>query len=172
MVTGRSAAATTVFDEPALWRVSLGAAFSDLVPGQLDDEPPPKGTLRGGPLGPACVFIVSGSPQTVQRTTTAVRHSPADMLKACVPLRGQATVHQDDREIALSPGQWALYDTGRPYELRLDGTWSCAVMAVQRDQLTLSPGRLASAMDRAHLTGRGPRAAAVAVHYRHRHRAR
>jgi AraC-like DNA-binding protein len=156
MATARSATGTTVFDEPDLWRVNLGAAFSDLVPGPLDGEPSPSGTLCGGRLGPAAVFTVSGSPQTVCRTTAAVRHSPADMLKVCVQLRGRATVHQDDREIVLSPGQLALYDTGRPYRLRLEGDWSCAVMAVQRDQVALSPGSLAGAMRRAHVAEHGP----------------
>jgi AraC-like DNA-binding protein len=143
-------------DEPERWRASLGAAFCDLVPGQLGDEGPPRGALRGGCLGAASVFTVSGSPQTVRRTTTAVRQSPADMLKVCVQLRGRATVHQDDREIVLLPGQLALYDIGRPYELRLEGIWTCAVMAVQRDRVALSPAGLTGAMERAHLAGRGP----------------
>lgn len=77
------------FDEPALWRANLGTAFSDLVPAPLDREVAPQGTLRGLELGGAAVFTVSGSPQAVRRTTTATRHSPADMLKVCVQLRGR-----------------------------------------------------------------------------------
>lgn len=150
------AAASTIFDEPELWRVNLGAAFCDLVPGQLDQAPPPAGTLRGGPLGAVTVFTVSGSPQAVRRTTSAVRHSPADMLKVCVPLRGRATVHQDGREISLLPGQLGLYDIGRPYELYLEGRWTCAVMTIQRDQVAIGGQSLASAMERAYQAGRGP----------------
>lgn len=156
MGTARYAPASAAFDEPELWRVNLGSAFCDLVPGPLDRGRPPAGTLRGGRLGAASVFTVSGSPQTVRRTTTAVRHSPADMLKVCVQLRGRATVHQDGREIVLVPGQLALYDIGRPYELCLEGAWSCAVLAVGRDQMTLPPGRLDGAMARAHLAASGP----------------
>lgn len=103
-------------------------------------EPLPAGQLRGGRLGATGVFTVSGSPQTVRRSTTAVRHSPADMVKVCVPLRGRAVVHQGEREIVLLPGQLGLYDIGRPYELRLEGSWSCAVLAVPRDHLALGPG--------------------------------
>ncbi|HEY6493630.1 MAG TPA: helix-turn-helix domain-containing protein [Trebonia sp.] len=156
MATALSAAEITPFDEPELWRVSLGTAFSDLVPGPLDHEPPPEGALRGGPLGGVSVFTVSGSPQTVRRTTTAVRRSPADMVKVCVQLRGRATVHQDDRELVLAPGQLAVYDTGRPYALRLDGAWSCAVMAMRRDRVELAAGRLSEAMGRSYLAGQGP----------------
>jgi AraC-like DNA-binding protein len=146
----------TAFDEPELWRVNLGVAFSDLIPGRLDHEIPPQGTMRGGSLGSVGVFTVSGSPQTVRRTTAAVRYSPADMLKVCVQMRGRATIQQDDREIVLDPGQLAIYDTGRPYGLRLEGSWTCAVMAVRRDQLQVAAGTLGSAMRRAHVAGRGP----------------
>ncbi len=153
---GGALATTRAFDEPERWRVQLGAAFSDLVPAPLDREPPPAGTLRGGQLGAAAVFTVSGSPQAVRRTTTAVRRSPADMVKACVQLRGRATVHQDDREIVLVPGQLALYDIGRPYELRLEGRWSCAVLALRRDQVALPAARLDGAMTRPYRADRGP----------------
>jgi AraC-like DNA-binding protein len=155
MTTARCAPETTPFDEPELWRANLGAAFSDLVPGALGDEPP-EGMLSGGPLGGVSVFTVSGTPQTVRRTTTAVRQSPADLVKVCVQLRGRATVHQDDREIVLVPGQLAVYDTGRPYALRLDGSWTCAVMALRRDRLAVTARRLNEAMEREYLAGRGP----------------
>lgn len=144
------------YDEPELWRVNLGAAFSDLVPEPLDRATAPEGTLRGVALGTVGVFTVSGTPQVVRRTTGAVRQSPADFVKVCVQLRGRATVHQDDREIVLNPGQLAVYNTGRPYALRLEGRWTCAVMAVRRDQADLAGGRLRSAMERVYSAGRGP----------------
>jgi AraC-like DNA-binding protein len=156
MATAPSASETTPFDEPELWRVNLGTAFSDLVPGTLDHQPPPEGALHGGPLGGVSVFTVSGTPQTVRRTTTAVRQAPADMVKVCVQLRGRATVHQDDREIVLVPGKLALYDTGRPYALRLDGSWTCAVMAMRRDRVAVTARRLNEAMEREYLAGQGP----------------
>jgi AraC-like DNA-binding protein len=78
------------------------------------------------------------------------------MLKVCVQLGGRATVQQDEREVVLAPGQLALYDIGRPYELRLEGSWTCAVMAIRRDRVTLSRAGLARAMERAHLAGHGP----------------
>jgi len=156
MAADQSTREITPFDEPELWRVSLGGAFSDLVPGPLDRDVPPEGALRGVELGSSAVFMVSGTPQTVQRTTTAVRRSPVDMLKVCIPLRGRAIVHQDSREIVLAPGQLALYDIGRPYALRLEGAWTCAVMAVLRDQLEVSATCLNGAMERAYVVSRGP----------------
>jgi AraC-like DNA-binding protein len=144
------------FDGPALWRASLGTAFRDLVPVPLDCETPPEGTLRGLDLGGAAVFTVSGNPQAVRRTTAAAKQTPTDMLKVCVQLRGRATVHQDDREIVLDPGQFAVYDMARPYALRLEGTWTCAVMAVRRDLVEVPAARLPGAMSRAYPSGQGP----------------
>lgn len=143
------------FDTPALWRANLGTAFSDLVPAPLNREIVPEGALRGLDLGAAAVFTVSGSPQAVQRSTTAARHSPNDMLKVCVQLHGRATVHQDNREIVLNPGQFAVYDMSRPYTLRLEGTWVCAVMAVRRDLIGVPTGRLSSVMSRAYPSSQG-----------------
>ena len=155
MATEETARQVSGFDEPALWRANLGTAFRDLVPAPLEREAPPEGTLRGLELGGAAVFTVSGSPQAVRRTTTAARRSPTDMLKVCVQLRGRATVHQGEREIILDPGQFAVYDMARPYALRLEGTWACAVMAVRRDLIAVPDARLPGAMSRAYPSGQG-----------------
>ena len=130
------------YDEPELWRVHLGSAFSDLAPEALErGSRAPMGALRGMALGAAAVFRVSGTPQVVERTSRAVRGSPGDFLKVCVQLRGRATVHQDGREIVIEPGRLAVYDTGRPYALRLEGGWSCAVMAVRRGAVDIAADR-------------------------------
>ena len=151
-------AADDGFDEPDLWRDRLGTTFADLVPVPLDRVDgglQPEGALRGLDLGGAAVFTVSGSPQAVRRTTTATRHSPADMLKVCVQLRGRATVQQGDLEMVLDPGQFAVYDMARPYALRLEGRWTCAVMAVRRELIEVPAARLDKAMGHAYLSSQG-----------------
>jgi AraC-like DNA-binding protein len=71
-------------------------------------------------------------------------------------VRGTATVDQDRRHVALDTGELAVYDTGRPYELVLDGPWRCAVMTVPRPELNLPEATLADAMERAIPTASGP----------------
>src|SRR6266540_3169906 len=80
----------------------------------------PDGDMAGTQLGALAAFEVSGTPQVVRRTPGAVKRMPIDLLKICVQVRGHATVFQGDRHVALEPGQMAIYDTGRPYHLRLD----------------------------------------------------
>ena len=147
---------TATFDAAEPWRVNLGAAFQDLVPQAVDGEPAPRGSLSGARLGPVGVFTVSGTPQIVQRTTSAARRSPGDLIKVCVQLSGQATVQQDGHEVTLDPGELAVYDTGRPYQIRLDGAWTCAVMALPRDAIGLPASDLDRWMHRVYPATHGP----------------
>ncbi|MFJ7218538.1 helix-turn-helix domain-containing protein [Amycolatopsis sp. NPDC098790] len=134
------------------WRARLGGAFRDLVPERLDASEP-AGEVVATPLGDVHVFTVSGTPQVVRRSAATVRRAPSDLLKVCVQVRGRATVVQDDREIVVEPGQLALYDTGRPYALRLEDEWTSAVMAFPRAVLRLPVGR---AMEHAFPAATGP----------------
>jgi AraC-like DNA-binding protein len=156
MVRQQHPAPVARFDSEEVWRVRLGAAFDDLVPEPIGEQAALRGCLRGQRMGAAAMFIVSGSPQVVRRTTTAVRRAPGDLVKACIQVRGRATVHQDGREVVLAPGQLAVYDTGRPYALRLEGTWRCVVVALPRETLAMPSGELGEAMSRAYPAGDGP----------------
>jgi AraC-like DNA-binding protein len=146
----------TTFDAVEPWRVNLEDAFNELVPETLEPQCDPRGTLHGVEFGPVAMFLVSGTPQVVRRSTSAVRHAPADSIKVCVQLRGRATIHQGGREIVLDPGHLAVYDIAKPYALRLEGMWSCAVMAVPRDEIDMSETDLEIAMDRVYAAGHGP----------------
>jgi AraC-like DNA-binding protein len=137
------------------WHEVLGSAFAQLAPERLDDREP-GGRLAGAQLGPLAAYQVAGTPQIVRRSTTAIHRAAADPLKICVQLAGRATVHQDGREIVLEPGQLAIYDTGRPYRLRLEHQWSCAVMAFPRAALDLRAPIIAAAMTHAYPLADGP----------------
>jgi len=146
---------TTQTQRADRWREELGSAFGQLTPSPVD-EGAPVGRLAGTRLGALMAYQVSGTPQVVLRSPGAVRRMPFELLKICVPLTGRATVRQDDREIAIVPGQMAIYDTGRPYRLRLEQQWTCAVIAFPREALHLPEHLVLASMDRAWpLTG-GP----------------
>ena len=131
---------TTTTQAAESWRESLGSTFGQMTPAPVDGRAP-LGRIAGGPLGALVTYRVSGTPQVVLRSPGAVRRMPADLLKICVPLTGRATVCQDDHEIPIGPGEMAIYDTGRPYHLRLEGQWTCAVIAFPRAALHL-PARV------------------------------
>jgi AraC-like DNA-binding protein len=137
------------------WRTELGEAFSQLIPEPLDAGQP-DGRLAGLHLGQLATFRVDGTPQVVRRTRAAIRAAEADPYKICVQVRGRATVHQDGREVVLEPGQMAIYDTGRPYDLRLERRWSCAVLAFPRTALGLPEHLIAASMTHAYRLTDGP----------------
>ena len=76
-------------------------------------------------------------------------------------LDGVTTVSQNGHQVRVAPGQMALYDTGRPYELRLEGRWSCLVLAFPHDALSLPESVVQQAMRHAHPLGAGPGAVLV-----------
>jgi len=104
------------------------------------------GRMTESHLGRLGVFSVCGSPQVVRRTCRSITAAPADPYKICIQLTGSAIIHQDGREVFLGPGQLALYDTGRPYDLRLSGEWACAVVTIPREALRVSDRALHEAM--------------------------
>jgi len=109
----------------------------------------------GATLGTLLASQVSGSPQTLRRTPSA-RHGPIDRLKLCMQHEGTAVVSQGGHQVYAGPGQMALYDTGRPYSLRLEGQWSCVVLAFPREALSLPDNVVRRAMRHAHPFERGP----------------
>jgi AraC-like DNA-binding protein len=134
-------------EAPDIWRQTVADTFAQLVPVPLASAPP-VGRVRSTPLGLARAFRVAGSPQILRRTTTSLRTAPADPLKICIQRAGRTVLHQGDVTLSLEPGELAVYDTGRPYALRLEGAWSCTVMTVPRDALSVPPRALAGAMRR------------------------
>ncbi len=137
------------------WREELGGAFGQLTPVAIGERSL-DGRLAGQHLGSVAAYQVSGTPQIVRRTPTAIRAVPIDLYKLCVQQAGRATIRQGDCEVVLEPGQMAIYDTGKPYELRLEQTWTCAVMAFPRDALGLPEPIVAAAMHHAYALNEGP----------------
>jgi AraC-like DNA-binding protein len=145
------------------WRAELAAAFGRLRPEVSDDPqagPLPRTVLDGrmtaATLGRVGAFRVAGTPQIVRRTSTSITEAPADPLKVCIQQTGRAVVHQGDVEVVIRPGELALYDTGRPYDLRLEGNWVCVVMTIPRDALTMPASLVSAAMTHSFCADSGP----------------
>lgn len=142
-----------------VWEAAVADTFGQLRPGRFDDAVgPSSGTIRSADLGRTGAFEVRGTPQVLVRTASSIRSAPGDLLKLCIQRAGTATLRQGEHEVCIGPGEMALYDTGRPYGLRLEGEWRCAVLTLPREALRLSPGRLREAMSRSMSVTAGPAA--------------
>lgn len=77
-----------------------------------------RGEFRASGLGPMQVVVLDIMPITVRRTAELISHTDPDMLKLfLVCAGGTSVVDQGGRQARLSVGEFAFYDTRRPYEV-------------------------------------------------------
>ncbi|MBO0814418.1 MAG: helix-turn-helix domain-containing protein [Actinobacteria bacterium] len=74
--------------------------------------------FRASGLGAMQVVVMDIMPITVCRTPELISQADPDMLKMVLVCGGNSCmVEQDGRQAPLSPGEFAFYDTRRPYEV-------------------------------------------------------
>ena len=79
--------------------------------------------------------------QTVVRTAGRLRKPHEEIMLVSVQLRGSGLVAQDGREARLEPGDFACYDSTRPYALRFAGEFEQLVLHMPRDTMARRMGR-------------------------------
>jgi AraC-like DNA-binding protein len=118
------------------WRDAVSSAFVPLEATCRADE------AFGGELvlqhvGAVQVSQVSGGAVDVQRSPAMIRRADPGFLKLGMQLRGYCLVTQDGREAPLVPGDFALYDTCRPYRLSFDSSFQMLVVMFPRELLNV-----------------------------------
>ncbi|NKQ51317.1 helix-turn-helix domain-containing protein [Amycolatopsis sp. K13G38] len=88
-------------------------------------------------LGAMVVSRVDAQPHRVRRTKAMIARRERGYYKLGLQLRGGCLLVQDGREAILRPGDFALYDTDRPYTLAFEDTTSMAVFMFPRERLRL-----------------------------------
>jgi AraC-like DNA-binding protein len=77
-----------------------------------------RGEFRISGLGAMQVVVMDVMPLTVRRTPELISQADPDMLKLVLVRNGNScVVAQDGRRACLSAGEFAIYDTRRPYEV-------------------------------------------------------
>ena len=95
------------------------------------------GVLANGAIGAVQFSDVAGGAVDVYRSAAAIRRFDPGYLKLGLQLRGHCLVTQDGREAPLTPGDFALYDTRRPYQLSFDSEFRMLVVMFPRELLNL-----------------------------------
>ncbi|GAA3043182.1 helix-turn-helix domain-containing protein [Actinokineospora globicatena] len=137
-VTTAGAPAAQQFD---LWESAVSQTFVPLeaAPGERAAF---RGRLRGQNLGSVAVYEATADAHTVRRTQRAIARANPEMYKLGLQLHGTARLSQDGRQAALDPGDFAIYDTTRPYTLAFDDVSSTLVLMFPRDMLCLPSGHV------------------------------
>jgi AraC-like DNA-binding protein len=94
-----------------------------------------RGSVTQAPLGKAVCSEVCSDRQHVYRTPSRIARSDQDFVLIALGNRGDGGVAQDGRETVIHPGEFALYDTTRPYELKFNDAFAQTIFKVPRDVL-------------------------------------
>jgi AraC-like DNA-binding protein len=105
-----------------------------------DPDVPLSGEIEAGHLGPVNVGgVQTSTPHSVHRTPGLIRRGSAELYRVVLAMSGNPRLEQDGRAAQLRPGEFAIYDFARPYELAYDSAVQLAVFGFPRDLLALPP---------------------------------
>jgi len=79
--------------------------------------------------------------QTVTRTQSRIRRSREEVMLISLQVSGSGVVSQDGREARLGPGDFACYDSTRPYTLKFDAEFEQLVLHMPREDMVRRIGR-------------------------------
>ena len=79
--------------------------------------------------------------QIVKRTHTRIRRAREEVMLISLQVRGIGSVTQDGREVRLQPGDFACYDSTRPYTLRFNSEFEQLVLHMPREAMVRRIGR-------------------------------
>ena len=96
-----------------------------------------RGQLKTRVLGDISVSEISATRHDVERTPALIAQSDCRSYKVSLLLSGQQTVLQDGRKAALRPGDIAVYDTSRPYQVLQHEDVRVVVLRFPRSMLGL-----------------------------------
>ena len=91
------------------------------------------GSIESRDLGDIRLAKVSSTAQHVVRTSSRIARSDLEYFFLSLQLHGRGCHKQDGRIAHLTPGDFAIYDTTRPYELLFGDPFSQLVLCLPRD---------------------------------------
>jgi AraC-like DNA-binding protein len=87
-----------------------------------------QGDIVANELASLQLSQVTASPQVVRRTAAKIARASEDYFLVSIQTQGEGVISQDGRAARLQPGDFALYDSTRPYELRFDAPFQQYVL--------------------------------------------
>jgi AraC-like DNA-binding protein len=79
--------------------------------------------------------------QIVRRTNNRIRRAREEVMLVSLQVRGIGVIAQDGREARLTPGDFACYDSTRPYTLNFDAGFEQLVLHMPREAMVRRIGR-------------------------------
>jgi len=124
------------------WRHAVSEAFVPLDASRTGSGAF-RGELRGASLGPLRLYQVDADSHRVRRTSRLISAEQGDYFKLGLQRAGGSAIVQDGRGALLRPGDFAVYDTTRPYTFTFDDPCRLLVLIFPRAMLGLSAAEVA-----------------------------
>ena len=124
----------------AYWREAVCDTFVELDCERLSDRPF-AGDIVTTTTRRANFSRVRSRDHQVVRTPRRIRQAHDETVLVSIYLDGAGIIRQDGREAKLKPGNFALYDSTRPYTLFLPGDFDQLVLHMPREQMIHALGR-------------------------------
>jgi AraC-like DNA-binding protein len=142
-------------DRFEFWRHAVATTFVPLRCDPSADYAPAafSGRIRSLQLGAVQISEITATPDLVHRTSRPISRSDGDFFKVNLQMDGSCLLTQDGRVAPLNPGDFAIYDTTRPYAMRLGRAYRTLVLVIPQDRLRTPPERVARLTARA-MSGR------------------
>ncbi|MEU9173775.1 helix-turn-helix domain-containing protein [Streptomyces sp. NPDC048420] len=120
----------------AYWHDAVWRTFVPLDVTAPKDEPF-SGAVTTERLGCLQISTVDADRELVRRSRRLIAESSDDYMLVGLQTCGSGVVVQDERSAPLSPGQFAFYDTTRPYTLHFPSRFEMVVFQMPRQSLGL-----------------------------------
>ena len=105
-------------DRLGYWNEAVSDAYVQLICTAPADDV--VGDIRVDSLSTLELSRVTATAQRVTRTPSLIARAAEDYFLVSIQTAGTGRISQDDRSTELHPGDFALYDSTRPYELAFD----------------------------------------------------
>lgn len=93
------------------------------------------GTIDSHPLPGLDISVVRSKSQRVTRTPVLIAQAVHDYTILNLQISGRGIITQDGRQAILTPGDFAIYDTTRPYILEFENDFEEIVLKLKGEQL-------------------------------------
>jgi AraC-like DNA-binding protein len=112
----------------AYWNDAICDVYVQLECDALRPDEPFAGRIRHDRLATLELSRVTSRAQRVRHGPRQIARAAEDWFLVSLQRRGRGVVSQDGRDAVLGPGDFALYDSTRPYELRFEGDFEQIVL--------------------------------------------
>lgn len=125
-------------DRLAYWVDMVCDTYVQLDCDAAGDDQQIDGQITSDSLATLELSRVSSTAQTVRRTAAKIARASEDYFLVSIQAYGNGRVLQDGRTAVLAPGDFALYDSTRPYELQFDAPFQQYVLKLPGQTLRTS----------------------------------